>query len=229
MTFFGEERGLLGSRYYARHPVWPIEKTIAQLNLEQVGRTDSTEGPQISNATLTGFDYSNLTDYVADAGKLTGIKIYNNSRNSDQYFSASDNLSLAQAGVPAETLCVAFDYSDYHAVGDEWPKINYENMAKVDRAVALSLLIVAGSDEPPHWNTGNPKVAPFLKAWKRAALAPGRLDTEFARLNASYALSGNRDAHPAIHARTSGIPDHHSLACESQERPRIWCRSHRPV
>jgi Zn-dependent M28 family amino/carboxypeptidase len=45
VTFFGEERGLLGSRYYGRHPAVPIEKTVADVNLEQVGRTDSTEGP----------------------------------------------------------------------------------------------------------------------------------------------------------------------------------------
>ncbi len=166
MTFFGEEKGLLGSRYYAHHPTWPIEKIVAQLNLEQVGRTDSTEGPQISNASITGFTFSNLPDYISEAGKLTGIKIYNNPHNSDLYFNASDNLSLAEAGVPAHTLCVAFDYSDYHAVGDEWQKVNYDNMAKVDRAVALSVLIVADSDQTPRWNAGNSKAAAYLKAWQ---------------------------------------------------------------
>jgi hypothetical protein len=166
MTFFGEEKGLLGSRYYAHHPTWPIEKIVAQLNLEQVGRTDSTEGPQISNATLTGFNYSDLPEYVSEAGKLTGIKVYNNSKNSDLYFSASDNLSLAEVGVPAHTLCVAFDYSDYHAVGDEWQKVNYDNMAKVDRAVALSVLLLADSDQPPRWNANDPKAAGYLKAWR---------------------------------------------------------------
>ena len=58
MTVFGEEKGLLGSRYYGRHPIFPIEKTIADINLEQVGRTDSTEGPQIANASMTGFNDS---------------------------------------------------------------------------------------------------------------------------------------------------------------------------
>src|SRR6185295_12174145 len=50
MTFFGEEKGLRGSRYYGRHPVFPIEQTVADMNLEQVGRTDSDEGPQVANA-----------------------------------------------------------------------------------------------------------------------------------------------------------------------------------
>jgi Zn-dependent M28 family amino/carboxypeptidase len=167
MTFFGEEEGLIGSQYYAHHPVWPLDRTIAQLNLEQVGRTDSTEGRQIANATLTGFDYSDLTSYVQRAGASTGIRIYKHERNSDAYFGSSDNLSLAEAGVPAETLAVAFDFTDYHAVGDEWQKIDYDNMAKVDRAVALALYLMADSEQPVRWNEANPKTAPYVKAWKQ--------------------------------------------------------------
>jgi Zn-dependent M28 family amino/carboxypeptidase len=48
IAWFGEEKGLLGSRYYGRHPVFPLAKTVAMVNLEQVGRTDSSEGPQVS-------------------------------------------------------------------------------------------------------------------------------------------------------------------------------------
>ncbi len=167
MTFFGEEEGLIGSEYYAHHPVWPLEKTVAQLNLEQVGRTDSTEGPQLANATLTGFDYSDLTGYVQRAGASAGIRIYKHARNSDAYFGDSDNFSLAEEGVPAETLAVAFDFPDYHAVGDEWQKIDYANMAKVDRAVALAIYLMAASDQPVRWNEANPKTAPYVRAWKR--------------------------------------------------------------
>jgi len=143
--------------------VWPLAKTVADLNLEQLGRTDSTEGRQISNASLTGFDYSDLTTYVQRAGEDTGIKLYKNPVGSDAYFSASDNLSFAQAGVPAETLTVAFDFPDYHAVGDEWQKIDYDNMARVDRAIALAMFLMADSDRPVEWNKANPKTAPYIK------------------------------------------------------------------
>lgn len=163
VTFFGEEEGLFGSRYYAHHPAWPIAKTIADVNLEQVGRTDSSEGPQISNASVTGFDYSDVTEYLREAGELTGIKIYKHPRNDDVYFGASDNLSLAEVGVPAHTLCVAFEFPDYHAVGDEWQKIDYTNMAKVDSAVALGVVMLASSDEAPHWNAANARTARFRK------------------------------------------------------------------
>ncbi len=167
MTFFGEEEGLIGSAYYAHHPVWPLAKTVADLNLEQVGRTDSSEGPQISNASLTGFDYSDLTSYVQRAGESTGVKVYKDAKGSDPYFTQSDNLSLAEAGVPAETLCVAFEFPDYHAVGDEWQKIDYDNMAKVDRAIALAMFLMADSEQPVRWNQANPKTAPYIKAGKQ--------------------------------------------------------------
>jgi hypothetical protein len=166
MAFFGEEDGLLGSKYYARHPAIPLEKTVAQLNLEQLGRTDSSEGPQVSNATVTGFDYSTVTGFIQAAGELTGVKVYKHPRNSDVFFSQSDNLHLAEAGVPAHTLAVTFQFPDYHELGDEWQKIDYENMAKLDRMIALALVMLANSDEAPHWNEQNPRVAKYVKAWK---------------------------------------------------------------
>jgi hypothetical protein len=166
VTFFGEEEGMVGSHYYALHPAWPIDKTVAQLNVEQVGRTDSSEGPQVSNATLTGFDYSDLSDYLSKAGELTGIKLYKHHQNSDPYFRLSDNIPLAEAGVPAHTLAVTFEYPDYHGLGDEWQKIDYDNMAKVDRMVAAALIMVANADEPVRWNEKNPRAAAFVKASK---------------------------------------------------------------
>ena len=169
MTFFGEERGELGSQFYGKHPVFPISQTIADLNLEQVGRTDSTNGPQLNNASVTGFTYSDVTDFLIRAGQRTGIKVYRDSEASDAYFTRSDNDALAEQGVPAHTLCVAFDYPDYHGLGDEWPKIDYENMAKVDRMVLLALLDLADTNHPPQWNAQNPKTAPF-----RAARAAAR-------------------------------------------------------
>jgi Zn-dependent M28 family amino/carboxypeptidase len=166
MTIFGEEKGLLGSRYYGRHPIFPAANTIADLNLEQVGRTDSTEGPQINNASMTGFDFSDLGQIFQRAGEQTGITVYKHERNSDAYFSRSDNQALADLGVPAHTLCVAFDYPDYHGVGDHPDKVDYTNMAKVDRMVALGLVMIANNPEAPKWNEANPRTARYVTAWK---------------------------------------------------------------
>jgi hypothetical protein len=167
MTFFGEERGLVGSRYYGRHPLVPLEKTIADLNLEQIGRTDASDGPQIGTASITGFDFSELPGILAYAGQIAGVKVYKNEQASDAYFARSDNQALADVGIPAHTLCVAFDYSDYHKVSDHWEKVDYANMAKVDRAVALALLHVASDAPPPKWNESNPKAQKYVDAAKK--------------------------------------------------------------
>lgn len=167
MTFFGEELGLVGSRYYGRHPVFPLVKTVADVNLEQVGRTDSSDGPEVANASFTGFDYSDVPTVFEAAGKLTGVRVYKDGKRSDPFFSRSDNQLLADLGVPAHTLCVAYEYPDYHGAGDEWEKINYDNMAKVDRMVALGLWLVATDANAPKWNEANPKAAKYVEAAKR--------------------------------------------------------------
>jgi hypothetical protein len=167
MTFFGEERGLVGSRYYGRHPLVPLEKTVADLNLEQIGRTDATDGTQIGTASITGYDFSELPGILAEAGKIAGVKVYKNEEASDAYFARSDNQALADVGIPAHTLCVAFDYPDYHKVSDHWEKIDFSNMATVDRAVALALLHVASDAPPPKWNDSNPKARKYAEAAKK--------------------------------------------------------------
>jgi hypothetical protein len=166
MTFFGEERGLLGSRYYAAHPVVPIVKTIADINLEQVGRTDDTEGPRVAGASMTGFDFSDLGPIFQAAGKAVGVEVSKHPRNSDAFFGRSDNQALADLGVPSHTLCTAYIFPDYHRPGDHWDKVDYDNMAKIDRMVALGLLMLADSPAEPHWNADNPRAARYLEAWK---------------------------------------------------------------
>jgi hypothetical protein len=167
MTFFGEEHGLLGSRYYGRHPLVPIKQTVADINLEQVGRTDDSEGPRVSAAAMTGHGYSDISDVFAAAGEAEGVKLEKHPRFSDAFFGRSDNQALADLGVPAHTLCVAFIYPDYHGAGDHWDKIDYANMARVDRMVSHGLLLLADDPVAPRWNASNPKAARYLKAWKK--------------------------------------------------------------
>jgi Peptidase family M28 len=166
MTFFGEEKGLLGSRYYGRHPVVPIEKTVADVNLEQVGRTDDSEGPRVGAAVMTGFGYSDVSDIFAAAGQAEGVRLDRHPQFSDTFFGRSDNQALADLGVPAHTIGVAFMFPDYHRATDHWDKIDYANMAKVDRMVAHGLLMIANNPVEPKWTESNPKAAKYLKAWK---------------------------------------------------------------
>jgi hypothetical protein len=166
IAWFGEEKGLQGARYYARHPVFPLEKTVAMINLEHLGRTDDNEGPRTNSATLTGFDYTDVATIFKAAGEKTGVDVYKHEKTGDAFFPRSDNQALANAGIPAHTLCVAFIFPDYHNVGDHWEKIDYANLARVNRMIALALMTIADKAEPPKWNESNPKTEKYVKAWK---------------------------------------------------------------
>lgn len=166
VTYYGEERGGFGSRYYANHPVIPIEKTIANVNLEQIGRTDDTEGKRENELSMTGFDYSDLGKLMNTSAQKVGVKVTMHPRNSDAFFDRSDNSTLAGFGVPAHTVCTAFVYPDYHRVSDTWDKVDYANTARVLKGVAVALIDLANSDKDPKWNESSPKTAAYVKAWK---------------------------------------------------------------
>ena len=172
LTFYGEERGLWGSRYYSEHPLVPLDKTIAELNLEQVGRTDATNGSQVGRASLTGFDDSDLPKILEEAAKAANYEIYKDPAATDDYFERSDNVAFAQAGVPAHTLYVALDFADYHRVTDEWQKIDYANMAHADRAIALGLLRLASGAPPPQWNESIPAARRYAEAARKLHSTP---------------------------------------------------------
>ncbi len=164
MTYYGEEMGLVGSRYYSAHPLLPIEKTIANINIEQVGRADDEDNPGRGQASVTGMDYSDVGDVLAKAGVMQGVRIFKNERNSDQYFSRSDNRPLADLGVPAHTLSASYSFPDAHRVSDHEDKIDYENMAHINRALALALLMMANAEVEPQWRATNPKAAKYAAA-----------------------------------------------------------------
>ena len=168
VALFGEELGLLGSRYYAAHPVYPLARTVADLNLEHMGRTDTTEGTRVGMVNATGYDFTTITTDLKKAGEETGIDVAKDEKNSDSFYARSDNQAFADAGVPAHTLSVGYIFPDYHRPGDEWPKLDYDNMARVDRAVALGIFEIADSTSAPQWNTANPKTERYAKARENA-------------------------------------------------------------
>jgi len=174
-AFFGEERGGLGARHYVRHPVFPLEATVAGINLEHLGRTDADEGPQLRRLAVTGFELSNVAETLQRAGRETGVTVYRHEKYSGPFFSRSDNLALAKKGVPAHSVSVTFFFPDYHGVGDHWEKIDYDNMAAVTRTIALGALELAESREAPRWDPVSTEAEPYREARKEsAATAAGR-------------------------------------------------------
>jgi Zn-dependent M28 family amino/carboxypeptidase len=147
-AFFGEEEGLFGSRYYTRHPLEPLRATVANINLEQMGRTDEQDGREVGAFSFTGPSFSNLPAIMTEAARTQGVKVYKK-RDADSFYDRSDNYPFAEMGVIAHTVVVAYEYPDYHGPGDKWEKIDYANMALVDKAVAAGVVQVANTPEPP--------------------------------------------------------------------------------
>jgi Zn-dependent M28 family amino/carboxypeptidase len=167
ILFCGEEKGLVGSRFYASHPLVPLDHTIAQINMEQMGRTDSPEGPHLNMMNVTGFDFSTIPALLADSGRRVQIAVIKDAQASEAYFRRSDNGPLAEAGIPAHTVSVTYEFPDYHAVGDEWQKLDYDNMAHVDQAVGIAMLRLASAVTPPKWMESNPGAMKFAEAAKK--------------------------------------------------------------
>jgi hypothetical protein len=155
IAWFGEEKGLVGSRYYAENPVFPIESTVAQINIEQTGRPDDLEGPNPRTLNVTGYDYSEVGILLASAAP-PGVRVSKRPGWSDEAFERSDNEALAKKGVPAHTIAASFMFPDYHLPGDEWEKLDYRNMAVITDAAAAGIAALANRRQPPRWYVGSP-------------------------------------------------------------------------
>jgi Zn-dependent M28 family amino/carboxypeptidase len=166
MCYFGEEKGLFGSRYYAKRPMFPLKRTVANLNLEQLGRVDDPGGDRTNKLTASGFTYTSLGDVLKAQSARVGVEAWNDEKNSEAFFPRSDNQALADAGVPAITLCVAWTFPDYHRPGDHWDKLDYPNLQRVTRAIALTALAVADNEQPPTW-VDNGKTTRYMEAAKK--------------------------------------------------------------
>jgi Zn-dependent M28 family amino/carboxypeptidase len=162
-AFFGEELGQLGSQFYTRHPLVPLQDTIADINLEQLGRPDSSDGLNIGQFNATGFGYTTLTAVFQRAAEAVGITLKNDELRGDAYYLRSDNRAFAEVGIPSHTFSVAYEFPDYHKPSDKWQKLDYENMAKVGRAIASGVWNAANSVASPEWLSTS-ETAPFRRS-----------------------------------------------------------------
>lgn len=141
MTVSGEEKGLWGSRFYSDNPVYPLDKTTANLNIDMIGRLDSIH---IKNDTtqyiyLVGDDKlsSDLRPISDMANKYTKVFLdgkYNDPKDPQRIYFRSDHYNFARKGVP-----ILFYFSgihpDYHRPTDTVDKINFPEMEQRARLV----------------------------------------------------------------------------------------------
>lgn len=156
LTTSGEEVGLLGTRWYLEHPVVPLNRMTANLEIEMIGRPDSLAGGP-GHAWLTGFERSTMGSMFAAAG----LPIGPDKRPDEQFFMRSDNIAFARAGIPAHTLSTFNLHTDYHRPSDDVSRIDFAHMTTVIRAAVAATRLLANGPAP-QWNPGGRPLAPQL-------------------------------------------------------------------
>jgi hypothetical protein len=154
-AFFGEERGLLGSRFYVENPAHPLDKTVCNVNLEMIGRSFGV-GPKV--AWVTGWDYSDLGAILAEGGAAIGVKIIADPYPKQNYFLRSDNVSFVRHKVPGHTVSAGSTHADYHGVNDEVDRIEFPNMEAIVRAVFLGAAPIADGSKTVRWTREVPRL-----------------------------------------------------------------------
>ncbi len=139
MTVTGEEKGLLGSEYYVKHPVFPLANTVCDINIDMVGRTDKDHEGKGDYIYVIGSDKlsSELHSALLDQNKKAPIDLdfrYNDPNDPNRFYYRSDHYNFAKNKIP-----VAFFFNgvhdDYHQPTDDVEKIEFNKMEKRARLV----------------------------------------------------------------------------------------------
>jgi Zn-dependent M28 family amino/carboxypeptidase len=139
IAFAGEERGLLGSEFYVRNPSLPIERTIAMLNLDMVGRARGAV--DISGLEVSPSLEANLEAARREAGGL-------NIRRQGPGAGRSDDSSFINRRIPAINFFTGV-HGDYHRPSDDWDKVDVEGTGRVSAlAFELAASIAARETRP---------------------------------------------------------------------------------
>ncbi|HEX2210361.1 MAG TPA: M20/M25/M40 family metallo-hydrolase [Longimicrobium sp.] len=150
----GEELGMLGTRWYLRHPVVPLDSTVAGLMIEMIGRPDSLAGGP-GRAWLTGYERSTVSRILQGAG----VSIVADPRPDQDFFNRSDNTPFAMLGVPAHALSSYGLHGDYHQPSDEVERIDFAHMTGVVQAAVDATRALADGPRP-EWLPGGRPAAP---------------------------------------------------------------------
>jgi hypothetical protein len=139
VAFTGEELGLWGSKYYVKNPVIPLEKTVADLNIDMIGRVDA------KHKDTTNYIYLIGADRISSELKLINEKVNNTYTNlfldysydisdENRYYYRSDHYNFARNNVPV-VFYFNGTHEDYHKETDEIEKINFDLLEKRARLV----------------------------------------------------------------------------------------------
>jgi len=152
MTVTGEEKGLLGSEYYSRHPLFPLTPTVCNLNIDMTGRIDDEHQGKPDYIYEIGSDKlsSQLRAVLEEQNKKhIGLEVdyrFNDPNDPNRFYYRSDHYNFAKHKIP-----VAFFFNgvhdDYHMPGDDVDKIEFDQIQKVGRLVFYMAWEIANREQ----------------------------------------------------------------------------------
>lgn len=151
MPVSGEEKGLLGSRHYSENPVFPLAQTVADLNIDMIGRVDSAHLTSAPYVYIIGSDRLSTQLHAAneDANKQVGLQLdytFNDENDPNRFYYRSDHYNFARKGVP----CIFYFsgvHEDYHQPGDDVEKIRFDLLQQRARLVFHTAWNIANQEE----------------------------------------------------------------------------------
>ena len=152
MLVSGEEKGLLGSAYYVDHPVFPLANTVANVNVDMVGRIDNKHLNNPNYIYVIGSDrLSTELHQINELANEQHVKIeldytYNAEDDPNRYYYRSDHYNFAERGIPA-IFFFNGTHSDYHRTSDTPDKIQFDKMAKIAQLIFFTTWELANRTE----------------------------------------------------------------------------------
>lgn len=147
----GEEIGKKGSEYYAKKPVFPLKNTIADLNIDMIGRVDEIHKDNKNYIYLIGSDrLSKELHYVSDKINKAYFNIdldyrYNVEGEKNSYYTRSDHYNFAMHGIPV-IFYFNGEHNDYHKPSDTPDKIEYELLEKRTKLIFATAWQIANQE-----------------------------------------------------------------------------------
>ncbi|HCW07133.1 MAG TPA: hypothetical protein DGG95_07200 [Cytophagales bacterium] len=155
LAFCGEEKGLLGSQWYANHPMIPLNQTVYNLDCDGAGYNDK------SIITLIDLNRTTADELLKKGCKAFGLALHGDPVPNENLYERSDNYNFAAKGVPAVDFSPGIKTMDeelmkyYHQPPDEVSSLDFDYVVKYLRSYVYASYLIGNSPTRPYWKAGD--------------------------------------------------------------------------